>query len=113
MEKLQRRTKLQEVLTWTRTGSDHYSNVPGNEDGYWFAYLKASFWLEILNKKDNGTITLNNPGSILQFQNAGVSKSYVQLSGDNLRMGANGGNQFGKTIFRLAGADWGDHRFYR
>ncbi len=90
--------------TWTVTGSDHYSNVPGNV-GIGIGSPTSKLHLVGDFKQDNGTITLNNPGSILQFQNAGVSKSYVQLSGDNLRMGTNGGNQFGKTIFRLAGAD--------
>ena len=55
--------------------------------------------------QENGTVTLNNPASIIQFQNGGVNKTYLQLTGDNLRLGTNGGNQFGKTIIRMAGAD--------
>ncbi len=55
--------------------------------------------------QENGTVTLNSPSSIIQFQNIGENKTYMQLSGDNLRLGTNGGNQFGKTIFRMAGAD--------
>jgi len=55
--------------------------------------------------QESGTITLNNPGNIIQFQNLGVNKTYMQLSGDNLRLGTNGGNQLGKTIIRMAGAD--------
>ena len=45
--------------------------------------------------QENGTVTLNNPASIIQFQNGGVNKTYLQLTGDNLRLGTNGGNQFG------------------
>jgi hypothetical protein len=55
--------------------------------------------------QESGTVTLNNPASIIQLQNTGVNKTFMQLSGDNLRFGTNGGNQFGKTIFRMAGAD--------
>ncbi|HEV7779841.1 MAG TPA: hypothetical protein VGO58_01175 [Chitinophagaceae bacterium] len=55
--------------------------------------------------QENGTITLNSASSIVQFQNTGINKTYLQLSGDNLRLGTNGGNQFGKTIIRMAGAD--------
>jgi hypothetical protein len=55
--------------------------------------------------QENGTITLNNAASIIQLQNLGVNKTYLQLSGDNLRLGTNGGNQFGKIIIRMAGAD--------
>jgi hypothetical protein len=55
--------------------------------------------------QESGTVTLNNPASIIQFQNIGVNKTFMQLSGDNLLIGTNGGNQFGKTIFRMAGAD--------
>jgi hypothetical protein len=55
--------------------------------------------------QESGTVTLNNPASIIQFQNAGVNKTFMQLSGDNLRLGTNGGNQLGKTIIRMAGAD--------
>jgi hypothetical protein len=55
--------------------------------------------------QESGTVTLNNASSIIQFQNAGLNKTFMQLSGDNLRLGTNGGNQFGKTIIRMAGAD--------
>lgn len=55
--------------------------------------------------QESGTVTLNNPGSIIQFQNLGANKTYMQLSGDNLRLGTNSGNQFGKTIIRMAGQD--------
>jgi len=89
---------------WTVSAANIYNSNAGNVG------IGISTPLEKLHlvgdfKQDNGTVTLNNAGSIIQFQNAGVSKSYVQLSGDNLRMGTNGGNQFGKAIFRMAGTD--------
>jgi hypothetical protein len=55
--------------------------------------------------QENGTVTLNNPASIIQLQNLGINKTYLQLTGDNLRLGTNSGNQFGKTIIRMAGQD--------
>jgi hypothetical protein len=89
---------------WTVSGNNIYNSNSANVG------IGISTPLEKLHlvgdfKQDNGIITLNNAGSIIQFQNAGVNKSYVQLSGDNLRMGTNSGNQFGKAIFRMAGQD--------
>ncbi|NOT50502.1 MAG: hypothetical protein HOP10_04405 [Chitinophagaceae bacterium] len=55
--------------------------------------------------QENGTVTLNSSASIIQFQNTGINKTFMQLSGDNLRLGTNGGNQLGKTIIRMAGQD--------
>ena len=55
--------------------------------------------------QDNGTMTLNNPAGIIQLQNAGVNKGFMQLSGDNLRIGTSPGNNLGKLIFRLDGFD--------
>ncbi len=52
----------------------------------------------------NAGIKINNAG-ILQFADAGTNKSYVQLSGDNLRMGTNSGNTTGDMIVRLNGND--------
>jgi len=53
----------------------------------------------------DGDIMMNNAGSILQVQNSGDNKVYVQLSGDNLRMGTNGGNTTGDMIVRMDGTD--------
>jgi hypothetical protein len=55
--------------------------------------------------QESGTVTLNNPNGIIQFQNTAVNKTFMQLAGDNLRIGTNSGNQFGKTIFRMSGQD--------
>lgn len=89
---------------WTISASNIYNSNAGNVG------IGISTPLEKLHlvgdfKQDNGTVTLNNPTGIVQFQNAGVNKTYVQLSGDNLRMGTFSGNQFGKAIFRMAGTD--------
>ena len=63
----------------------------------------TSFPAEKLHIAGNALMNATNP--ILQLQNAGVDKGYVQLSGDNLRMGTNGGNTTGNMIVRLNGDD--------
>jgi hypothetical protein len=53
-----------------------------------------------------GNLVLNaavNP--IFQLQNAGIDKGFVQLSGDNLRIGVNGTNPTGNVVFRLNTGD--------
>ncbi len=90
--------------TWTINGTDQYSTLAGNV-GIGIGAPLSKLHLVGNMLQDNGTLTMNNPTGILQFQNAGVSKSYVQLSGDNLRMGTNSGNNLGKVIFRMDGSD--------
>ncbi|MFZ1683220.1 MAG: hypothetical protein WAU88_03725 [Candidatus Zixiibacteriota bacterium] len=52
-----------------------------------------------------GEITMNNATGTVQIQNAGVNKVFVQLSGDNLRMGTNSGNTTGNMVIRMNGND--------
>ena len=52
-----------------------------------------------------GDITMNNATGTVQLQNAGVNKGFVQLSGNNLRMGTNSGNTTGNMVIRLNGND--------
>jgi hypothetical protein len=97
-------SEIPAASSWTVSGNNQYSNVSGNVG------IGNSSPLEKLHltgnlQQDNGIVTLNNPAGMIQFQNTGVNKTYMQLSGDNLRLGTNSGNQFGKTIFRLAGQD--------
>lgn len=56
------------------------------------------------NLLTNGDIIINEPTSILQFKNSGVNKGFIQLSGDDLRLGTNSGNS-AKIILRSNGAD--------
>lgn len=53
----------------------------------------------------NGDLLMNKSGGIFQMQDAGVNRGYVQLSGDNLRLGTNAGNSTGNVIVRLNGTD--------
>ncbi len=57
------------------------------------------------NIRTNSSLIINNATSILQLQNAGVGKGFMQLSGDNLRFGTNGGNTAGNVILRMDGTD--------
>jgi hypothetical protein len=52
-----------------------------------------------------GEVKINNVEGILQFQNGSTDKTFVQLSGENLRMGTNSGNTNGNIVFRLNGVD--------
>jgi hypothetical protein len=52
-----------------------------------------------------GNLVLNDADPILQLQNNGVDKGFVQLSGDHLRMGVNATNPTGNVVFRLNGGD--------
>lgn len=52
-----------------------------------------------------GGMTINNTTGTLTFQSAGVDKGFVQLSGDNLRMGTHSSNTTGKMVIRTGGSD--------
>jgi hypothetical protein len=54
---------------------------------------------------ENGSVTINNPSAILQLQSAGVNKGFLQLSGDNVRIGTNSGNTAGNFIIRMNGLE--------
>jgi hypothetical protein len=62
------------------------------------------------NIRTNNSLIINNVSSILQLQNAGVNKGFIQLSGDNLRLGTNSGNPDGDIVFRLDGNDIAEFR---
>ena len=53
----------------------------------------------------NTSMVVNDPASIFQLQNAGINKGFMQLSGDNLRIGTNSGNAAGNVILRMDGTD--------
>ncbi|MGC4100646.1 hypothetical protein [Ferruginibacter sp.] len=52
----------------------------------------------------NGDLIMNSGGTV-QFKTSSVNKTFVQLSGDNLRMGTNSGNSAGDFIIRMNGND--------
>jgi hypothetical protein len=69
----------------------------------------------VVLKNGNVGIGSNAPGeklvlnasasATMQLQAAGVDKAFVQLSGDNLRLGTYSANDFGNVTFRLNGSD--------
>lgn len=57
------------------------------------------------NIRTTGSVNIDNTSAILQFKSGGVNTGFVQLSGDNLRLGTNGGNTTGDVVFRMNGTD--------
>jgi hypothetical protein len=50
-------------------------------------------------------MTINNATGTLTFQSAATDKGFVQLSGDNLRLGTHSSNTAGKVVIRTGGSD--------
>lgn len=86
------------VSPWTVSGTNIYNSNTGNV-GIGTSSPTSKFHIAGNNMLINGT----NP--IIQFQQSGTNTGFIQLSSDDLRLGTNSGNQFGRTIFRLAGED--------
>ncbi len=57
------------------------------------------------NIRSNSSMIIDNATAILQLKSAGVSTGFVQLSGDNLRLGTNSGNTTGNVVVRMNGND--------
>lgn len=53
----------------------------------------------------NDQLLINNPSGIIQLSASSVNKGFIQLSGDDLRLGTNSGNDNGKFVVRTNGAD--------
>jgi hypothetical protein len=57
------------------------------------------------NINSNISMSINDASAILQLRSGSVDKGFVQLSGDNLRIGTNSGNTAGNIVFRNDGGD--------
>jgi hypothetical protein len=57
------------------------------------------------NIRTNGDLIIDNSSAILQLRSSAVNKCFVQLSGDNLRLGTFSGNTTGNVVVRLNGND--------
>lgn len=57
------------------------------------------------NIRTTGSMNIDNTSAILQFKSGGVNTGFLQLSGDNLRLGTNSGNSNGNVVFRMNGTD--------
>jgi hypothetical protein len=52
-----------------------------------------------------GNMLMDGANPTLQLQNAGVDKGFVQLSGDNIRIGTNSANNSGRVVMRVNATD--------
>lgn len=57
------------------------------------------------NIRTNGSSIIDNLSAILQLKSGGVNKGFMQLSGDNVRLGTNSGNTTGNLVVRMNGND--------
>jgi hypothetical protein len=93
---------------WTNNGTDLYNTTHnvgiGNSGPTEKLHVTGNIRVtgDLLS---TGEMTMNNATGTLQIQNAGVNKVYVQLSGNNLRMGTNSGNTTGNMVIRMNGND--------
>jgi hypothetical protein len=55
------------------------------------------------NINSNTSMSIDDAAAILQLKASGVEKGFMQLSGDDLRLGTNAGNTLGNAIVRLNG----------
>ena len=83
---------------WTISGNNIYNSNTGNV-GIGTSSPTSKFHIAGNNMLINGT----NP--IFQLQQAGVSTGFLQLSGDDMRMGTNSGNTAGAMVIRMNGTD--------
>ncbi len=89
--------------SWTGGGSGQMFNI-GDNVGINIA--GPSERLEVGgNIRTTGAVNIDNTSAILQLKSAAVNKGFVQLSGDNLRLGTNSGNTTGNVVVRLNGSD--------
>lgn len=90
--------------SWTIAGDNQYSNLAGNV-GIGTSTPTSKFHVVGSVLQEGSTYALNHASGILQFRNSGVNKAYMQLSGNNVRIGTNAGNTSGGVIFRLDGTE--------
>ena len=82
---------------WTTSGTNIYNSNTGNVG------IGTSSPTSKLHVAGNALFNGTNP--ILQLQQAGVNAGYIQISGDDLRIGTNSGNGAGKMVVRMDGTD--------
>jgi hypothetical protein len=100
------------------------------QDGAWRALITSDYWYRGANTmwnigdnigintagpserldvsgniRSNNSMIIDNASAILQLRSGAVNKGFVQLSGDNLRLGTNSGNATGNVVIRMNGND--------
>jgi hypothetical protein len=89
--------------SWTGGGSGQMFNIG---DNIGINTAGPSERLDVSgNIRSNSSMIIDDPSAILQLRSAAVNKGFVQLSGDNLRLGTNSGNATGNVVIRMNGND--------
>jgi len=93
------------VFVW----SNGYTRIPGNVGilsrvGIGTDSAKAKLEINALNTSDP-VLVLNDESPTIFFQNAGVDKGFVQVAGNDLKIGNPFSNSEGKFIIRTGGTD--------
>jgi hypothetical protein len=82
---------------WLTNGTHIYNGNTGNV-GIGVSAPSSKFHLL-------GDMVMDGTSPILQFQQSGVNKGFVQLTGDYLRLGTNSANNSGRIVMRLNNID--------
>lgn len=84
-----------------RKGFIHYKRYSDlEEDRIDFGFSSTLFSIQ-----NNGISYLNAPGANLQFQQAFADKGFIQLAGEDFRLGTNSSNANGRFVLRSGGVD--------
>lgn len=89
--------KLGDGIQWTTSSNNIYNSNSGNV-GIGTNNPEAKLHLF-------GNMRIDGTNPIIQFQQSAVNKGFLQLSGNNLRLGTNLGNTNGNFIVRMNGEE--------
>ena len=90
--------------SWTITADNQYSNLAGNIGiGTTSPLSKVHLVGNLL--QESGNLTLNNTSATITLQNGGVNRAFMQLSGNNFRIGNYSSNSGASFIVRMNGSD--------
>jgi hypothetical protein len=67
--------------------------------------IDFGFTSTLFSIQNNGVSYLDAPGASIQFQQAFADKGFLQLSGNDFRIGTNSSNSNGRFVLRSGGAD--------
>jgi hypothetical protein len=76
---------------WNRTGTDVFNMNPGN--------------IGIGTNNPTEKLTINATDPAIRFLNSNTEKGYLQVVGNNLKLGTYGSNNTGNLVFNIRGTD--------